>query len=220
MLGGVAVMDDTGLIAEARLNVKSAHSERLLQTLDACLRQASLGIRDIDVLAVGIGPGSFTGLRIALGTVKGLAYAGGKRVVSVPTLEAFAWNFPESPYPVCPLLDARKNEVYAAVFLRKGDGFERLMPECSIKAKDLVSFLGGYGKVLFAGEGALLYREELLQGLGARALFAPPHLMVPLPSSAAYLGMRLARQGRFQEPSGLVPFYIRKSEAELKLARP
>ncbi len=106
MLGGVAILDEyEGLIAEARLNVKSTHSERLMTAINHTLAQSDLRLSDIDAFAVAIGPGSFTGLRIALSTAKGLVYATGKPFVTVPTLEAFAWNFPFTRYPVCLMLD-------------------------------------------------------------------------------------------------------------------
>ena len=109
MLGGVAVMDDVkGLLVEVRASVKTGHSGKLMPEIDDALKRASLGIGDIDALCVTTGPGSFTGLRIGLSTVKGLAYSTGLPVVAVPTLEALAWNFPDFPCPVCPMLDARK----------------------------------------------------------------------------------------------------------------
>lgn len=217
MLGGVAVVDDRqGLVAEARLNVRTTHSERLMSEIDRTLRLSGLGINDIDVFAASSGPGSFTGLRIGLSTLKGLSYATGKPVVAVPTLEALAWNFPMSTHPVCVLLDARKKEVYAGVFLREAEGFRRLVPEQSVKIRELLAGLGDYGRLIFSGEGALLYRAEISEMLGPRAVFAPPHLMVPMPSGTAYLGMMKALKGQFADPAGLRPFYIRKAEAELK----
>jgi tRNA threonylcarbamoyladenosine biosynthesis protein TsaB len=117
MLGGVAVMDAAkGLVAEARETVKAGHSGRLMPEIDGVLKRVSLTLSDIDALAVTTGPGSFTGLRIGLSTVKGLSYSAGIPVVVVPTLEAMAWNFPDYAYPVCPMLDARKIEVYAGIF--------------------------------------------------------------------------------------------------------
>ncbi len=216
MLGGVAVMDETaGLIIETRLNVKTAHSERLMTEVDHALKQAGLAIPDIDVFGVAIGPGSFTGLRIGLSTVKGFSYATGKPVVSVPSLEAFAWNFPYSKYPVCTMFDARKNEVYAAIFQWRDAGFERMMEEVSVRPADLVRSLEG--KVIFAGEGALIYRETIAGIAGENALFPSPHSMVPSPANVAYLGLRKASGGVFSEPVSLVPCYIRKSEAEIKM---
>lgn len=109
ILGGIAVIDNvSGLFSEVRLNVKSTHSERLMTEIDHILKQSGIEITDIDVFAIAIGPGSFTGLRIGLSTIKGFSFATGKPIVAVPTLEALAWNLPYCPYPVCTMLDARK----------------------------------------------------------------------------------------------------------------
>lgn len=217
MLGGLAVMDGrAGLVVEVRVNVEVAHSERLMTELDHALRSAGLAVNDMDALAVSTGPGSFTGLRIGLSTVKGLSYATGLPVVAVPTLEAFAWCFPYSPYPVCPMLDARKKEVYAGVFRRDGEEMKRLLPERSLKPRELALELKGYERVVLAGEGAMLYTEELSEVLGEGALYAPAHLTVPSPSAVAYLGLKKALKGEFSDPAAVSPFYIRKSEAELK----
>jgi tRNA threonylcarbamoyladenosine biosynthesis protein TsaB len=229
LLGGVAVTDDSsGLIAEVRLNVNSTHSERLMTEIDHVLKRSGLQVSDIDVFAVSIGPGSFTGLRIGVSTVKGFSYATGRPVVTVPTLEAFAWNFPFSRYPVCTLLDARKKEVYAALFQWVDGGFDRLIVETStkvdmllqeIKAGEVKGDGGLLEKIVFAGEGALLYRKEIVDVLGERAIFAPPGKMVPSPSVVASVGLRKALREEFAEPVSLVPFYIRRSEAEIKWNR-
>lgn len=219
MLGGVAIADDSaGLIAEVRLNVKSTHSERLMAEVDHVLKQSFLKMSDIDVFAIAVGPGSFTGLRIGLSTVKGLSYATEKPIVSVPTLEAFAWNFPYCRYPVCTLLDARKKEVYAAVFRWEDSGFVRLIDEVSISV-DLLLGKAGFPdeKILFAGEGAILYKNEITELMGDGALFASPEKMSPSPANVALLGFEKASREDFSEPVSLAPFYIRSSEAEVKL---
>jgi tRNA threonylcarbamoyladenosine biosynthesis protein TsaB len=234
LLGGIAILDDSsGLIAEVKLNVKSTHSERLMTEIVHALEKTSLLPDDIDAFAVSIGPGSFTGLRIGLSTVKGFSYATGKPIVAVPTLEALSWNFPYCRYPVCTMLDARKKEVYAAVFQWKGTGFRRMIDEMSVKVDNLLEkmtdsnsplslfskggemgFIGG--RILFTGEGALLYRETLIEVMGEKALFPPADKMVPSPANVAYLGLQKAVKGEFSEPVSLVPFYVRKSEAEIK----
>lgn len=217
MLGGVAVMEaDAGLVVELRLNVRAEHSERLLAETDRALRMAGLKMADIDVLAAAAGPGSFTGLRIGLGTVKGLSFATGSPVVAVPTLEALAWNLPHSEGPICPVLDARKKEVYAGLFLREADGLKRLVGERALKPAELVASVRDYESVIFTGQGAFLIRGILEEALGGRALFAPAHLAVPMPSSVAHLGLLKAGRGEFSDPSTLRPLYMRKSEAELK----
>jgi len=215
MLGGVAIMDASeGLIVEMRLNIKTTHSERLMRGISFALQQAGMGISDIDVFGVSIGPGSFTGLRIGLSTVKGFAYATGKPIVSIPTLEAFAWNFPFSKFPVCIMLDARKKEVYAAVFRWQDGGFEKTMGEKSIQPSELLATLSG--PVIFAGEGAIIYRDPIIQVARENALFPAPQAMVPSPSTIAFLGLRKAERRIFSDPISLVPLYMRRSEAEIK----
>jgi tRNA threonylcarbamoyladenosine biosynthesis protein TsaB len=243
MLGGIAIMDDlAGLVVETRLNVKSTHSERLMTTIDYALKQSGYTISDMDIFAVATGPGSFTGLRIGLSTVKGFSYATGKPIVSVPTLEALAQNFPFCRYPVCTMLDARKKEVYVALFEWKDEGLVRLINETSIRVDRLLGKInelfrtnsdrmnsisnppfvkggeGGLpvGKIIFTGDGAILYKNEIVSLMGERAVFASPEKMVPSPANVACIGVQKALRGEFSEPINLVPFYIRKSEAELK----
>jgi tRNA threonylcarbamoyladenosine biosynthesis protein TsaB len=232
LLGGIAITDDaSGLIAEVRLNVKSTHSERLMTEIDHLLKQSGLELADMDVFAIATGPGSFTGLRIGLSTVKGFSYATGKPVVSVPTLEALAWNFPYCKYPVCTMLDARKKEVYAALFQWRTDGFARIIDEVSVNAERLLEYIfalrltskdiaGNFPQpienILFTGEGAILYQDVITEIAGEKAIFATPGKMVPSPGNVAWLGLKRARMGEYTDPISLVPFYIRRSEAEIK----
>lgn len=215
MLGGVAIIDEQdGLVAETRLNVKTTHSERLMTAVHNTLQQSELELKDIDAYAVAVGPGSFTGLRIGLSTVKGLSYATGKPIVTVPTLDAFAWNFPYSRFPVCIMLDARKKEVYAAVFQWKEAGFIKIIDDISVKPVELLREL--QGNIIFAGEGAQIYSNEIVKTLSERALMAPPDKMVPSPANVAALGLSKAVKGEYTDAAEAVPCYIRKSEAEVK----
>jgi tRNA threonylcarbamoyladenosine biosynthesis protein TsaB len=231
MLGGIAVCDDSaGMIAEVRLNVKSTHSERLMAEIDHILKQSALSISDMDVFAIAVGPGSFTGLRIGLSTAKGLSYATGRPIVAVPTLEAFAWNFPFSRYPVCTLLDARRKEVYAALFRWETDGFVRVVDETAVGITTLLKGIKMgtqrsdkerdqgplHEATIFAGEGAILYKDEIIEEMEGDAFFASPEKMVPSPANVASLGIKKALRGEFSEPVSLVPWYLRKSEAEMK----
>lgn len=222
MLGGIAIMDESMLIAESRLNVRSTHSERLMTEIEHCLKQSGIKISDIDAFAVATGPGSFTGLRIGLSTVKGFSYATGKQIVSVPTLEALAWNFPYSKYPVCTMLDARKKEVYAGLFKWEEENFIRLINETSAKPEEFIrnslSVTRDEGFV-FAGEGVALYRDKIIEVLGEKAIFASPEKTVPSPANVAVLGLKKAKAGEFSEPMTLTPIYIRKSEAEVTPVR-
>ena len=220
ILGGVSIIDEGGLIIECRLNVKSTHSERLMTTIDFALRQAGIDIAEIGALAVSVGPGSFTGLRIGLSAVKGISYATGIPVVSVKSLETLAWNFPFSRYPVCPIFDARKAEVYASLYRWDKDGFIQLLPETTIRPDrliDPIDKLVKSEKIIFVGEGAVTYRKQIEDSFGQTAIFPPNHLMSAMPANAAYIGLRKAQRGEYEDPKTLSPLYIRKSEAEIKL---
>jgi tRNA threonylcarbamoyladenosine biosynthesis protein TsaB len=222
LLGGIAILDDvSGLIAEVKLNVKSTHSERLMTEIDHVMEKARLHVDEIDAFAVSIGPGSFTGLRIGVSTVKGFAYATGKPIVAVATLEALAWNFPYCRYPVCTVLDARKKEVYTAVFRWEDKGFRRVLDEMSVTIGRLLEYMDGEPaltgeKILFTGEGSELFHDTIKGRMGERALYPPADKMIPSPANVAYLGLQKALRGEFSVPVSLVPFYIRKSEAEIK----
>lgn len=234
LLGGIAIAGESeGLIAESRLSIRTTFSERLMTEIDHVMKQSGISLDDIDVFAVSIGPGSFTGLRIGLSTVKGFAFSTGKPVVAVPSLEALAWNFPFSAHPVCAMFDARKKEVYAAVFVWTGEEFARSIGEVPVGIHALFEKIASCDdlsdsrtdgaknicsdqKILFAGEGALLYKKDILSVMKEKAVFAPPEKMVPSPASVAFLGMKKASRGEFSDPIGLTPFYIRRSEAEIK----
>jgi len=211
--GGIALLSDKGVIAEYTLNIEVTHSERLMATVDRVLSDTGITLADVDGFAVSIGPGSFTGLRIGVATVKALAFSTGRPVAAVPTLMALAWNIAAAAHPVCPLLDAKKKEVYAAVY-RTGSGtVETIMAEVVLPLKDLAARLAG--PTIFAGEGAQFFRREIEDLLGARALFAPLAASVPSAASVAELGWMALREGRAADPDGLAPVYIRRPEAEV-----
>lgn len=232
LLGGIAIIDEKlGLIAESRLNVKTTHSERLLPEIDHVLKMSSLKIKDMDFFSVSIGPGSFTGLRIGLSTAKGLSFSSGKPIVAVPTLEAFAWHFPYCRYPICIMLDARKKEVYTSIFIWYESECKKILTEVSINPNDLIKIINesiihksniknykekNESKILFTGEGALLYKDIIKDNLGDLALFAPSDKMIPSPANVGLLGLKKAEKEEFSDPITLSPLYIRKSEAELK----
>ncbi len=211
--GSVAVMSPGGLIAQYTLNIEVTHSERLMATVDRVLTDARLALADIDGLAVSIGPGSFTGLRVGLSTVKGLALASNKPVAAVPTLKALAWNAAAAARPVCPLLDARKKEVYAALYRFDGKEIGQIMAERAISLEGLAGAL--QEETVFLGEGARLYRQELTALLGGRALFAPLSAGAPSAASVAEIGMAMLAKGEAVDPDNLTPLYIRRPEAEV-----
>jgi tRNA threonylcarbamoyladenosine biosynthesis protein TsaB len=211
--GSVAVVSDRGVVAQYSLNIEVTHSERLMSTVDRVLKDTGLKIADLDGFAVATGPGSFTGLRIGVSTVKGLAFATGKPVAAVPTLYALAWNVPHAACPVCPLLDARKNEVYAAVYTSDGPALTQTAPEAVVSLSRLGELVTG--RTVFTGEASLLYRGEIEKMFGDKALFAPRSAVLPAAAAVAEIGLEMLRTGRQADPDDLAPRYIRRPEAEV-----
>jgi tRNA threonylcarbamoyladenosine biosynthesis protein TsaB len=211
--GGVAIVSEAGVLAEYTLNIEVTHSERLMSTVDRVLTDTGLAMSNIDGFGVSIGPGSFTGLRIGMSTVKGLAFTTGKPVAAVPTLKALAWNVPYPLYPVCPLLDAKKKEVYAALYRYDGNDLLQTLPETVAPLGELADRISG--EVIFTGEGARLFAEDIQKLFGNRARFAPLAAAVPSAASVAELALGMIGGGRCTDPDNLSPLYIRRPEAEL-----
>jgi len=211
--GGVAVVSEEGVLAEYTLNIEVAHAERLMSTVERVLKDTGLTLSAIDGFGVSIGPGSFTGLRIGLATVKGLAFTTGKPVAAVPTLKALAWRIPFPACPVCPLLDARKQQVYAALYRRESDTIVEMMPETVIALPDLTRAITG--DVLFTGEGARLFAREIRDLFAGRAHLAPLSALVPSAASVAEIAHRMIAEGLQAAPDEVTPKYIRRPEAEV-----
>lgn len=215
--GGAALLDGDQLVAEYTLNVTTTHSERVLATIDRLLQDSGWRPEMLEGLAVAIGPGSFTGLRIGVSTVKGLAFSLGIPVAAVSTLEALAWTLPFAREPVCPVLDARKGEVYAALFHWEDERLVRDWEDQALDPEELSRRLSS--TVIFAGDGILSYGALFRERLGSRAIFAPPARRLPSPAAVAQLGHARLVSGEVVDPVALAPRYLRPSEAELRLRR-
>ncbi len=218
LTGSVALLDDDVVVAEYSLNVATTHSERLLASVHRLLEESGFTLTSLDGLAVSVGPGSFTGLRIGLATAKGLAFASGHPLVGVPTLDALAWGVPFATYPVCPLLDAKKGEVYSALYRHRQGNLERVTEYRVLPADHLLNELGE-GPICFLGDGVLAYRDQIVQAMGERAYFVPPSRRYPSAACVAELGAHRLAEGDAPDPAALVPIYVRPSEAELTKAQ-
>jgi tRNA threonylcarbamoyladenosine biosynthesis protein TsaB len=213
MTGSIAVISNDRLIAEHSVNTKTTHAERLLTSIDLALQAASLTIHEIDGIAVASGPGSFTGLRIGITTAKSLAYSIQKPIVGVPSLDALAAQYLYSGLLICPILDARKKEVYSALYRNTGAQIQRLSEYSVIAPEQLVKNI--QEPVLFLGDGVAPYREQLSSLLGDLALFADPAHLLPRGCLVATLGQNRLAAGDVDDCFALKPTYIRKSDAEL-----
>jgi len=214
--GGVALLDDDRLLGEITLNIAITHSERLMSAVDRLLADCGLAPADLDGLAVSVGPGSFTGLRVGLATVKALAMALDLPVAPVPTLDALAARLPFADAPVCPILDARKGEVYLSLYRWRGDGMARewdylaLVPEAAAARLE--------PPVILLGDGVEACRPWL-DRLGAGAQVAPAAQRLPSAAAVAGLGLAVLAAGGGVSAEALAPLYLRPSEAELKSRR-
>lgn len=207
LAGGVALLDNDRLVAEHVLDVSVTHSERLMVAVDGALGDAGWAPAALQGLAVAIGPGSFTGLRIALGTVKGLALALELPVAAVPTLDAMAAALPFCALPVCPVLRARRDEVYACRYRWDGRAMRREWEYLALPPNALAARLDEPTVLLGDGAGSIA-------SPCARRL-APPH-RVPSPALVGALGLERLRRGDVVKLAELVPLYLRPSQAELR----
>lgn len=207
LAGGVALLDEDRLVAEYVLDVRVTHSERLLAAVDRVLVDARWTPGALGGLAVAIGPGSFTGLRIALSTAKGLAVALGLPVAAVPTLDAMAAALPWAALPVCPVLDARKGEVYASCYRWVDGAPRREWDYLAASPSDLAARLTE--ATLVVGDGAAAIDSPY-----ARRLSSPCRL--PSPACVGALGLERLRRGDTVAAAALAPLYLRPSEAELR----
>lgn len=213
-VGSIALVGPQGLSCEWTLSSTRTHSERLLKAIDWALREAQSGIEKVGGFAVAQGPGSFTGLRIGLTTVKTLAASLNKPVVGMPTLDIMAWNVQHTNYQVCPLLDARKGEIYTALYRFENQRLIKLSSNLVLDPKKLKSLIKN--PTLFLGEGLRLYQNLLAKELGGLAVFAPVLFWPPRASTVAYWGRERLLKGEADNIETLAPLYVRPSEAELK----
>ncbi|MHB1315876.1 MAG: tRNA (adenosine(37)-N6)-threonylcarbamoyltransferase complex dimerization subunit type 1 TsaB [Christensenellales bacterium] len=204
---GVALMHDNTLIYEAYLNSGKNHSLTLMGMVDCALDSVHLLPKQLDVVAAATGPGSFTGVRIGVSTARALAQGTGAKTVGVNALDALRYNVCV-PFDVCAMMDARRQQVYTAFYSKSG-------VRSSDAALPLQEALSGLCEpTMFVGDGAAVYRQAIIDRMGGKALFAPPHLNFQRASSAAVVAYEKALRGETGAYMDLLPYYLRPSQAE------
>ncbi|UCD31590.1 MAG: tRNA (adenosine(37)-N6)-threonylcarbamoyltransferase complex dimerization subunit type 1 TsaB [Desulfobacterales bacterium] len=209
----VAVIDKETLLAESTMVRQQTHSKHLMGMIDYIVGLSGLAISELDGFAVTSGPGTFTGLRIGMSAIKGLAMATGKPVVGVSSLDALAMQAAPSPYLICPLIDARREEVYFSTYKFEGGYLKRQMNESVMPPEDVIKYLDE--PCVFLGSGALLYQKMLKQMMNKTACFIPPFKGTIKASTVAYLSMYDFESDDTDDIKTLVPYYIRKPDAEM-----
>ncbi|HNR35521.1 MAG TPA: tRNA (adenosine(37)-N6)-threonylcarbamoyltransferase complex dimerization subunit type 1 TsaB [Candidatus Hydrogenedentes bacterium] len=212
----VALCEDAAVLAETTVLCGRAHSERLIPTVNWLLAETGLCLADVDLLAVTIGPGSFTGVRIGVATWKGLALAARKPLVGVPTLDAMSLLAAVSDGIVCPLLDARMREVYGAVYAFDGGVRRKCSPD---RVGPVEAIMADFPDApILLGDGAAMYRDRIL-ALRPRARIVPPMHLNPRAAAVAQEAFHLVQSGMDTDPSHVSPVYLRQSQAEENRAR-
>lgn len=231
LVATVAVVDDEQTLAEYTVNYKKTHSQTLLPMLDEVVKMTELDLCSVDAIAVAGGPGSFTGLRIGSATAKGLGLALDKPLIHVPTVDGLAYNVFGCQDIICPIMDARRNQVYTGIYSflmkdKKGESEHEIVPkflvmkmQMAISVEELIHRLNIYGRpIVFLGDGVPVYKEQLAQGLAVPYSFAPSHLNRQRAASIGALGIQYFKAGKFETAGEHQPDYLRVSQAERERA--
>ena len=204
---GIAVIRDHEVMADATLEAGAVYAEQLPGILERTMGDLGLKWTEVDGFAISIGPGSYTGLRVGLSLVKGLAYVTKRPVAAVPTLDAVAFQAPCCRYPVHVLTDARRDQVYEARYDTADGRPQRLTEFRAGLLEDVLETIED--RVLLVGSGVDAHRDRIVSSLGDRARFAPPGTGRPMASSTAFLGLDRLERGEQADVNGLEPLYLR-----------
>jgi tRNA threonylcarbamoyladenosine biosynthesis protein TsaB len=215
LVASVAVAEDDILRGEYTVNFKKTHSQTLLPMLAEVTKMIELDMNTIDAIAVSGGPGSFTGLRIGSATAKGIGLALDKPLVHVPTVDALAYNLWGTNRLVCPLMDARRQQVYTGLYEFSDGELQTIEPQCAIGIDEIVQKVNALNReVIFLGDGVEVSADYIRDNCTVPFCFAPSHMNRQKASSVAALGMKLYKQGCFETAAEHRPDYLRMSQAE------
>jgi len=217
-VASVAIIEDDIAVAEYSTNFKLTHSQTLLPMIDEIVSRTGTDLKTIDAIAISEGPGSFTGLRIGSATGKGLALSLDIPVVNVPTLMAMAANFTEVSGVVCPIMDARRDQVYTGVYEVGSDLPTNVIEDSPMAITELIDKLNELGRdVVFAGDGIPRFKEEIDKLLKVNYIYSNCQSNRQRATSVGFVGMKLFEQGKFINSDEHAPNYLRLSQAEREL---
>lgn len=219
LVASVAVVEDDILIAEYTIQYKKTHSQTLLPMLAEVRDMIELDLQEVDAIAVAAGPGSFTGLRIGSATAKGLSFAMGKPIVAVPTVDGLAYNLYGTDKLVCPIMDARRSQVYTGIyeFLLEGERYRQniIKRQCAVAFDEIAQELNRLGReVIFLGDGVPVFKERMKEIMQVPYTLAPAHMNRQRAASIGALGSVYYAQGKAVSGEAFAPEYLRLSQAE------
>lgn len=220
MVASVAIVSEDKLLAEYTVNYKKTHSQTLLPMLDEIVRMVELPLSDVDAIAISEGPGSFTGLRIGSATAKGLGLALNKPIVAVPTLDSLAYNLYGTDRLICPMMDARRNQVYTGLYEFVSSEFKVVKEQRAVAIDEIISEINGLNKkVIFLGDGVEAYQQVLMEKTMVDYDFAPLHLSKQRAAAVGALGIIYYKNNKIQTAAEHEPVYLRLSQAERERAQ-
>lgn len=219
IVASVAIVEDDVLIAEYTVNYKKTHSQTLLPMLDEIAKMTELDLNSIDAIVVAAGPGSFTGLRIGSATAKGLGLALKKPLIAIPTVEGLAYNLYDIPGLICPIMDARRKQVYTGIYRFTDHQLKVVEDQMAVPMETVIEKLNQYGEaVTFLGDGVPVFHELIAEKMTVPYSFAPAHVNKQRAAAVAALGEIYYRQGKTETAMEHVPDYLRVSQAERERA--
>ena len=225
MVASVAIVQDDVIIAEYTMNHKKTHSETLLPMIDEIVKTSETKLEELDAIAIAAGPGSFTGLRIGAATAKGLAMAVDKPIIPIKTCEGLAYNMWGAEGLVCPIIDARRNQVYTGLYRVKGN-IEVILEQQPMDIHELIEYINNYSKqreaseggpaegVTFLGDGVAIYKDVIWKEIDIPCQMAPAIMNRQRGASIASYGELLYKEGKYINADDFAPEYLRKSQAE------
>lgn len=215
IVASAAIADEKNIIAEFTVNNKQTHSQTLLPMIDMVVKMSGVKLEEVDAIAVAAGPGSFTGLRIGSSTAKGLGLALKKPIVPIPTLDGLAYRLAATDGIICPIMDARRNQVYTAIYRMEDGELRRLSEQKAVDIHEIMEELEEYGeKVTFLGDGVDVHRQTIEAEFKGKCYFAPEHMAKQSAGAVAALGIVYFGQGKTETAAEHKPIYLRKSQAE------
>lgn len=218
LVASVAILSDDTIVAEYTTNFKKTHSQTLLPMLNEMIEMTGIELSDIDGIAVAAGPGSFTGLRIGSATAKGLGLALKKPIISVPTVDGLAYNLFGTNQLICPIMDAKRGQVYTGLYEFRNNVFHVLSEQKAVAIEEIIEEIKTYKRsVVFLGDGVEVHRDKVRDELGHYANFAPAHLSKQRAASIAVLASTY-EMGCYETAMEHQPVYLRLSQAERELS--
>jgi universal bacterial protein YeaZ len=218
LVASVAIVTDDILTAEYTVNLKKTHSQTLLPMINEIFKMLEIELDTIDAIAISAGPGSFTGLRIGSATAKGLGFALNKPLINIPTVDAMAYGIFKTKSLICPLMDARRNQVYTGIYENLSE-FKIIEPQCAISIEEIISKLNELNNdVIFLGDGTPVAKELIETTLKVPYTYAPAYCNRQRAAAVATLGAEYFKNGKVETAAEHTPNYLRVSQAERERA--